>query len=466
MRVLVVGSGAREHAIVWKLVNSPGVTDIYCAPGNAGTGILAQNVDLPIGTESQCDILAGWAFDNNIDLVIVGPEVPLSFGIADTLLLLGVPVLGPTQAAARIETSKAWARDFMARHGIPAPQYQVVEGLDSISEVLRAPETKYPLVIKADGLAGGKGAAIVHDPMEGAEAITQMQGTGALPMEDAAKKVVIEEYLEGFEVSALAFTDGERVAMMPPSCDYKRLLDGDNGPMTGGMGAYTPTSRVTPELWEQVENDILRKAVAGMASEGITYRGVLYAGLMLTAEGPKVLEFNCRLGDPEAQVLVPRLKTPLEEIGLAIASGDLSRIGPIEWTDEAVVGVVLASENYPVGKSSPAAISGLENLEEGTLVFHGGTEAASTLALHPTTSSPTKRKPIFSSLFSGSSQPVAIPDDFDLKATGGRILTVVGRGSTLAEARDVTYRNVARIEIPGAQYRTDIALREVESPKD
>ncbi|HEX8599586.1 MAG TPA: phosphoribosylamine--glycine ligase [Chloroflexia bacterium] len=463
MRVLVVGSGAREHALVWKLATSPGVTDIYCAPGNAGTGILAQNVDLPIGTESQCDILAGWAFDNRLDLVIVGPEIPLSFGIVDSLMLLGMPVLGPTQAAARIETSKAWARDFMVRHGIPAPQYRVVQGLENISNVLRDPETRYPLVLKADGLAAGKGAAIVRDALEAGEAITQMQGSGALPVADAAKIVVLEEYLEGFEVSALAFTDGERVALMPPSCDYKRLLDGDRGPMTGGMGAYTPTSRVTPELWDQVERDILQKAADGMSSEGTKYRGVLYAGLMLTAEGPKVLEFNCRLGDPETQVLIPRLKTPLEEIGLAISSGDLSRVGSIEWADEAVVGVVLASEHYPAGKSSPVAIAGLENVEEGTLVFHGGTEAAGTLALQPPAGGTSKRKPLFSMLFSGPSQPIAIPEDFALKATGGRVLTVVSRASTLAEARDSAYRNVARIEMPGAQYRTDIALRELES---
>ena len=463
MRVLVVGSGAREHALVWKLATSPGVTDIYCAPGNAGTGVLAQNVDLSIGTESQCDILAGWAFDNRMDLAIVGPEVPRGFGIVDSLMLLGVPALGPTQAAARIETSKAWARDFMARHGIPSPQYRVVQGLDGITEALNGPETRYPLVLKADGLAAGKGAAIVNDAEEAGEAIAQMQGAGALPMDDASKKVVLEEYLEGFEVSALAFTDGERVEMMPPSCDYKRLLDGDQGPMTGGMGAYTPTALVTPELWAQVARDILQKAVAGMASEGITYRGVLYAGLMLTEDGPKVLEFNCRLGDPEAQVLIPKLKTPIEDIGLAIAAGDLSRVGPIEWSDEAVVGVVLASEHYPAGKSTPVSISGLEYIDEGTLVFHGGTEGAGTLAIQPPVGGTSKRKPLFSTLFSGPSQPVAIPEDFALKATGGRVLTVVSRASTLAEARAAAYRNVARIEMQGAQYRTDIALRELES---
>ena len=460
MRVLVVGSGAREHAIVWKLATSPGVTDIYCAPGNGGTGVLAQNVAMPIGTEAQCDQLAGWAFDNNMNLVIVGPEVPLSFGIVDTLLLLGVPALGPTQSAARIESSKAWAREFMARHNIPSPQYSVLEGLDKITEVLHDPATRYPLVIKANGLAGGKGAFIVEDALDAGEAIAQMQGSGALPVEDAAKKVVVEEFLDGFEVSALAFTDGKTVAMMPPACDYKRLLDGDKGPMTGGMGAYTPTNRVTPELWSQIESEIVQKAVDGMASEGITYKGVLYAGLMLTAGGPKVLEFNCRLGDPEAQVLLPKLRTPLEEIALATSTGNLPALGPIEWTDEAVVGVVVASEHYPAGKPVPVAVSGLDNLEEGTLVFHGGTEASGLLALHPVAAGTPKRKPRFSAIFSGSSQPIAMPDDFSLKATGGRILTVVGRGRTLAEARDAAYRNVARIEIPGGQFRSDIGLRE------
>src|SRR4051812_26776509 len=322
MRILVVGGGAREHAIVWKLATGPNVTETYCAPGNGGTSLLAQNLAMPIDTESQCDQLAGWAFNNNIDLVIVGPEVPLRHGIADTLTLIGVPVLGPSQQAAKLEWSKSWARDFMARHNIPSPAYHVIHGMETLLDHLRSPDTQYPLVIKADGLASGKGAVVVEDGMEAEEALTRMRVSGALPASDPEVTVVVEEFLQGFEVSALAFTDGTNISMMPPACDYKRLLDGDRGPLTGGMGAYTPTSRVTEELWAQVERDIIRPAIDGMRAEDIVYRGVIYAGLMLTQSGPKVLEFNCRFGDPETQVLLPRLQTPLEDIALAIARGN------------------------------------------------------------------------------------------------------------------------------------------------
>lgn len=460
MKILVVGSGAREHALVWKLATSAGVSDLYCAPGNGGTGLLAQNVELPINTEAACDQLAGWAFDQGIDLVIIGPEAPLSFGMADSLMLLGVPVLGPTQAASRIESSKAWARDFMQRHGIPSPQYSVAEGLDNIMAAINDPATRYPLVLKADGLAGGKGAFIVEDALDAAEAITQMEASGALPQEAAAKKVVFEEFQHGFEVSALAFTDGERVSMMPTACDYKRLLDGDEGPMTGGMGAYTPTSHVTPQIWEEICDDILLKAVRGLASEGIQYRGVLYAGLMLTEEGPKVLEFNCRFGDPETQVLMPRLQTPLEDIAMAISAGDLSRVGQIEWSDEAVVGVVMASEQYPSGKPTTVPVEGLENIELGTLVFHAATESSGVTPLQPQKVT-LRAKPILSALFSRPAQPTASSAfDLSLTATGGRILTVVGRGPTMAQAREAAYHAVSLITIPGAQYRRDIGERE------
>ncbi|HET9495911.1 MAG TPA: phosphoribosylamine--glycine ligase [Chloroflexia bacterium] len=461
MNVLVVGSGAREHAIVWKLATGQGADQVYCVPGNGGTALLGQNLAMPIDTEAQCDQVAGWAFNNGIGLVIVGPEVPLRHGIADSLTMLGVPVFGPTQAAARLEWSKSWARDFMKRHDIPAPEYRVVHGMDALFEALHPDNTTYPCVIKADGLAAGKGAVVVADPAEAQEELSRMRIAGALPPNDAEVTVVIEEFLEGFELSALAFTDGKSVAMMPPACDYKRLLDGDQGPLTGGMGAYTPTARVTPEMWEQVEREIIRRAVDGMASEGTPYRGVLYAGLMVTEQGPKVLEFNCRFGDPEAQVLIPRLKTPLEDIALAVAKGDLSSVGPIEWSDDAAVGVVIASDNYPAGRAEGLPVSGLDALDEGVLVFHAGTQVPGIMPIQPEELRPTSNRSIFRTLFPRSTrQDEPLSFSLDVVATGGRLLTVVGRGGTLAEARGKVYSNVGRIRIPGTQYRRDIGLED------
>ncbi len=461
MRVLVVGSGAREHAIVWRLARSERVDTIYCAPGNGGTGMLAQNLAIPINTESECDLLAGWAFDNSIDLAIIGPEVALKHGIVDSLLMLGVPALGPSQKAARIEWSKAWARDFMQRHGIPSPQYQVIEGVSELRRKLAWPGTIYPLVIKADGLAAGKGAAVVKSAEQADEAVNEMILAGILAADDPHAKVMLEEYLGGVEVSALAFTDGTRLSMMPPACDYKRLLEGDEGPMTGGMGAYSPTRYVTPEMWSLVEREIMLKAIKGMEQEGAPFRGMLYAGLMLTADGPKVLEFNCRFGDPEAQVLLPRLLTPLEDIGRAIAAGDLTQAGEIKWSDDVAVGVMLASDMYPQSKAAPRPISGFGDVDEGVLVFHGGTEAPGMIAIQPEYAAQRKSGSFLRTLFGSEADANMLPSfDPTVLASGGRILTVVGRGPTFEAARNAAYTNIARIKYEGGQYRRDIAARE------
>jgi phosphoribosylamine--glycine ligase len=422
MNVLLVGSGGREHAIAWKLAQSPRLTALYVAPGNAGTAVshrpsAIRNIAIPAEDTSA---LVAFAREKQIDLAIIGPEAPLAAGLADALRAAGVRVFGPSRAAAQIEASKAFAKAFMARHHIPTARYAAfTDFYQAIGHLLTV---EYPVVIKASGLAAGKGV-IVPDCADDAEAALRQimleREFGA-----AGDEVVIEERLEGEEVSVLAFTDGVTVRVMPPAQDHKRLLDGDRGPNTGGMGAYAPAPVATPELLEEVTRTILQPAVDGLRNEGRPFVGVLYAGLMLTKDGPRTLEFNCRFGDPETQVILPLLESDLLEIALACAEGKLET-KEIRWKAGAAACVVLASEGYPGHSPKGRAITGLDARLENAYVFHAGTAQ------------------------SGET----------IVTAGGRVLGVTGWGADLRAALHNTYNAVDTINFEGMQYRKDIGWR-------
>lgn len=419
MRILVVGSGAREHTIAWKLRSSHKVSQIFLAPGNAGTESVATN--LPVAAD-DIDTLALAANRYGIDLTIVGPETPLASGIVDRFQDAGLPIFGPTKSAARIETSKAFARKLMLDCKVPSPDFKVFRSYSKGYEFLS--KHHGPVVVKADGLAAGKGAFVCRDQEAAINALYDC-------MEDrifgsAGSTVVVEEYLEGQEVSVFAFADGEHVSDLVAACDYKRLLDGDKGPNTGGMGSYVPANLWTVEQGSEVRQAIMEPVVKAMAAEGYPYKGVLYAGLMLTPSGPKVLEFNCRLGDPETQVLLPPIKTDFLDIILATIEGTLDKV-MIDWGDSACVGVVMASRGYPGEYRRGIEIQGLDEVDDDALVYHSGTTRSQT------------KSP-------------------QLVTTGGRVLTVVGSGPSLLEARTHAYENVGRIDFQGCHYRKDIGL--------
>ncbi|MFB3093306.1 MAG: phosphoribosylamine--glycine ligase, partial [Dehalococcoidia bacterium] len=405
MNVLLVGSGAREHALAWKLRQSPKLTDLFVAPGNAGTAALGANLPL---NASDVEGLTRAAKENRCELVVVGPEDPLARGLVDRLAVEGIAAFGPSRSAARIESSKAFAKALMERHGIPTARTAVfsnrTDARNHIEGLGEAP------VVKADGLAGGKGAFICDTKDEALRAIDMMMGEQAI-FGAAGRTVVIEERLSGREVSAHAFSDGRTTLPMPFSCDYKRALDGDEGANTGGMGAYSPPAWLDADTAHAIDEGITTAAVNAMMDDESPYRGVLYPGIMVTPDGPKVLEYNCRLGDPEAQALLPRLKTDLLEICLAVASNRLHEV-EIEWSEQACVAVVLASGGYPEEYQTGFPISGLAQLEEDVLVFHAGT---------------------------------ALAEDGSVVTGGGRVLTVAALGDTLVEARAKAYRNVQRI---------------------
>ncbi len=423
--ILLVGSGGREHALAWKLAQSPRLGCLWIAPGNAGTSRVGTNVPIP---GEDVPALVAFARENAVDLVIVGPEAPLAAGLADALIVAGIPVFGPTRAAAQLETSKAFAKAFMQRHGIPTGRYAAFDDHDAAVRYLETVEG--PVVIKASGLAAGKGVLLPETRPEARQALYDLMVAQSLG--EAGREVLIEERLEGEEVSLLAFTDGRTVHAMPPAQDHKRLLDGDRGPNTGGMGAYAPAPVCPPEMAEELTRLALQPAVDGLRAEGLRYQGVLYAGLMLTPAGPKVLEYNCRFGDPETQALLPLLESDLVEIAAACAQGNLDML-EVQWKRGACACVVLASDGYPAASSPPEPISGLEVAREDAAVFHAATKQAGG----------------------------------QIMTAGGRVLGVSAWAENLPRALQVAQAAAAEIHFAGKQYRKDIGargLRRLEIP--
>jgi phosphoribosylamine--glycine ligase len=366
MKVLVVGGGGREHTLVWKISQSPLVDKIYCAPGNAGT---AQHAECKNIGATSIDDLAKFAEKEKIDLTVVGPEAPLVEGIVDRFMERGLRIFGPSADAALLEGSKGFAKKLMAKFNVPTGTFQIFSDPDEAIEFIR--DMGAPIVVKADGLAAGKGVTVAFDEESAIKAVEQCLVKGAFGR--AGHRVVLEEYLDGEEASVLAFTDGKNILPMPSSQDHKAIYDGDKGPNTGGMGAYSPAPVVTDELMERVEKEILKPVVKGLRAEGCGYRGVLYCGLMIDDSGPRVLEFNVRFGDPETQVVVPRMTSDIVPILVACADGDLTR-AKAEWTDETAVCVVLASKGYPGKYEKGKPIGGLDKAAKvpGAIVFHAG----------------------------------------------------------------------------------------------
>ena len=416
MNVFVIGSGGREHALAWKLAQSPRVEHVFVAPGNGGTDGASRITNAPFNPHSLISA-------PRPDLVVVGPEAPLAEGIVDALQAAGVRCFGPTRAAARLESSKVFAKEFMARHGIPTGRAAIFTAYEPALAYLRRSDG--PVVIKASGLAAGKGVIVPETPAEAEVALRQIMVERQFGA--AGDEVLIEERLTGPEVSLLAFCDGRTVAAMPPAQDHKRVFDGDRGPNTGGMGAYAPAPIAPPALVEELVAAVLRPAVAGMAAEGTPYVGVLYAGLMLTPAGPRVLEFNCRFGDPETQAILPLLESDLLDVLEACVEGALDRV-TVRWRDAAAATVVAASEGYPGPYPKGREIAGIADAAAlpGAIVFHAGTRRTA---------------------------------DGRLVTDGGRVLAVTGVGADLRQALDRAYAGIRRIHFEGMHYRRDIGAK-------
>ena len=421
MKILIIGAGGREHALAWKTAQSALVGEVLVAPGNAGTAAEPKVRNVPIAVD-DLDGMVALAARESIDLTIVGPEQPLVAGIVDRFEYAGLRCFGPRAAAARLEGSKAFAKAFLERHAIPTARYARLTALDAALEHLRAHD--FPVVIKADGLAAGKGVVVAHDGAAAEQAARSMLERHEFGV--AGREIIIEEFLRGEEASFIALVDGRQVLPLATSQDHKTRDDGDRGPNTGGMGAYSPAPVVTPAVHDRIMREIMRPTVEGLAAEGIEYRGFLYAGLMIDAAGrAKVLEFNCRGGDPETQPILCRLRSDLVDLCLACFENRLEAT-PIEWDRRAAVGVVMASSGYPGAYQKGRPISGLDKADAESLkIFHAGTRR----------------------------QGEAIVTD------GGRVLCAVGLGDDVGQARERAYRGVARIKWEGAFWRTDIGHR-------
>lgn len=423
-RVLVIGSGGREHTLAWKLAQSHHVKQVLVAPGNAGTACSGKIANAAVSIDDHT-VLAQFCKDEKIEFVVVGPEAPLAAGIVGDLTRAGVRCFGPTAQAAQLESSKKFAKEFMDRHGIPTAQWRAfTTPEDACSFIMSA---NFPaLVVKASGLAAGKGVIVAKSKEEACRAVQEIMQEKSFGA--AGETVVVEECLDGEEVSCLCFTDGKTVAPMPPAQDHKRLLDGDQGPNTGGMGAYCPTPQVPKDLLLKIKNTILQRTVDGMQQEGVPYTGILYAGIMLTKDGPKVLEFNCRFGDPECQVILPLLKSDLYEVIQSTLDGLLNTSLPVWLENHTAITVVMASKGYPGAYTKGVEITGFPEAQAlGLQVFHAGTALK----------------------------------DGRVVTSGGRVLTVTAVQENLVSALEEARKGLAAIKFEGAVYRKDIGFRAV-----
>ncbi len=432
MNILVIGSGGREHALAWKLAQSPKALKVYVAPGNGGTARDPQLINVPI---TDVKALADFAELNKITVTVVGPEAPLAAGVVDEFRARGLRIFGPTQKAAQLESSKAFAKDFMKRHGIPTAFYDTFT--DAPAAHAYVDQHGAPIVIKADGLAAGKGVVVAMSLPEAHEAIDWMLLDNKLGVQHndgadgkAVPRIVIEEFLAGEEASFIVMADGKNVAVMATSQDHKRLQDGDAGPNTGGMGAYSPAPVVTPNVYAKAMQDIIQPTLDGMASDGIPFTGFLYAGLMIDAAGnPKTLEFNCRMGDPETQPIMMRLKSDLVDVMLHATDGTLDQM-ELQWDRRVALGVVMAAGGYPLDPKKGDVITGLPVDTDEAMVFHAGT---------------------------------TMGDDQQVRTSGGRVLCVTALGDSAKLAQQRAYEYMRGIQFDGMQYRKDIGWRAIKA---